>query len=76
MTEDQNDQHDTTDQPVSATEPETAPTPVPETTAETAVPETTGEAIALPATTPEPTTEPVSLPQQPDTPPLGVPQGC
>ncbi len=61
MTEDQNDQ--TPDQPASSSEPETAPTPVPE---------TTGQAIALPATTPP---APSELPQQPDTPPMGLPQG-
>ena len=61
MTEDQNDQ--TPDQPAGSSEPETAPTPVPE---------TTGQAIALPATTPP---APSELPQQPDTPPMGLPQG-
>jgi S1-C subfamily serine protease len=61
VTEDQNDQ--TPDQPAGSSEPETAPTPVPE---------TTGQAIALPATTPP---APSELPQQPDTPPMGLPQG-
>ncbi|MGA2472538.1 MAG: trypsin-like peptidase domain-containing protein [Acidimicrobiales bacterium] len=61
MTEDQNDQ--TPDQPASSSEPETPPTPVPE---------TTGQAIALPASTPP---APAELPQQPDTPPMGLPQG-
>ncbi|MGO8873284.1 MAG: hypothetical protein ACLQPH_18135, partial [Acidimicrobiales bacterium] len=68
MTEEQNDQ--TAEQPASSSEPETAPTPVPE---------TTGQAIALPATTPPPPPElpqqPTELPQQPDTPPMGLPQG-
>ena len=69
MTEDHNDKIDeTTGQPVSGSgaEPETAPTPVPE---------TTGQAIPMPVTTPPPA-DPVSLPQQPDTPPMGVPQGA
>jgi S1-C subfamily serine protease len=61
VTEDQNDQ--TPDQPASSSEPETAPTPIPE---------TTGQAVALPATTPP---APSELPQQPDTPPMGLPQG-
>ena len=84
MTEDHNDQNDTTGEPVSGAEPETAPTPVPETTAQTPTPETTaqtpapeatGQAIALPATTPPAPAEPIAVPQQPDTPPMGVPQG-
>ena len=66
MTEEQNDQNQQNDlpadQPTSSSESETAPT---------AVPETTGQAIALPATTPP---APAQLPQQPDTPPMGVPQ--
>ena len=65
MTEDQNDQTDpTADQPTTSSVPETTPTPGPE---------TTGQAIALPATTPP---APADLPQQPDTPPMGVPQGA
>ena len=64
MTEDQNDHTEpTADQPVTSSEAESAQTPVPE---------TTGQAIALPATTPP---APAELPQQPDTPPMGVPQG-
>jgi S1-C subfamily serine protease len=67
VTEEQNDQNQQNDlpadQPTSSSEPETAPT---------AVPETTGHAIELPATTPP---WPAELPQQPDTPPMGVPQG-
>ena len=64
MTEDQNDQTEpTADQPTGSSEPATAATPVPE---------TTGQAIALPATTPP---APAELPQQPDTPPMGIPQG-
>ncbi len=68
MTEDHSDQNDeTAGQPVSGSEAEaeTAPTPVPE---------TTGQAIPVPETTPPPV-DPGSLPQQPDTPPMGVPQG-
>ena len=67
MTEDHNDQNDeTAGQPVSGeAETQTAPTPVPE---------ATGQAIPMPATTPPPA-DPDSLPQQPDTPPMGVPQG-
>ncbi len=70
MTEDHSDQNDeTAGQPVSGAEAEaeteTAPTPVPE---------TTGQAVPMPETTPPPV-DPASLPQQPDTPPMGVPQG-
>ncbi len=66
MTEDQNDP--TTNEPVSGpgTEPETAPI---------AVPEATGQAIALPATTPPVPGGAAASPEQPDTPPMGVPQG-
>jgi hypothetical protein len=64
MTEDQNDP--TTGEPVSDPGAETTPTPTPETTGQAA--------IAMPAATPPPA-EPLPLPQQPDTPPLGVPQG-
>ncbi len=64
MTDDQNDQ--TAGEPVSSNEPETNPTPATE---------NTGQAIALPAETPAPTAEPLPLPQQPDTPPMGMPQG-
>ncbi len=75
MTEEQNDQ---TSQPASGSEEETAPTPVPE---------ATGQAVPLPETTPAPTaeTQPIAdapvptaespeLPEQPDTPPMGLPQ--
>ena len=62
MTEDQNDQ--TPDQAASGSEPETASTPVPD---------ATEQAIALPATTPEPAPEQLAPPEQPDTPPMGVP---
>ena len=76
MTEDHNDQNNqTTGEPVSGSEAETAPTTVPETTGQTPVPGVTDEAIALPATTPPAPAGPIAVPQQPDTPPMGVPQG-
>ena len=76
MTEDHNDQNNqTTGEPVSGSEAETAPTTVPEGTGQTPVPEVTDEAIALPATTPPAPADPIAVPQQPDTPPMGVPQG-
>jgi S1-C subfamily serine protease len=63
MTEDQNDQ--TTEGPASDPVPETPPTAV--------VPEATSEAaIPMPAVTPPLTEQPLALPQQPDTPPMGV----
>jgi len=65
MTEDQHDQ--STSEPVTGTEPETAPIPVPE---------ATGQAIPLPSTTPPAPAGAAELPQQPDTPPMGVPQGA
>ena len=65
MTEDQNDQ--TTEGPVSDPNPETTPT--------AAVPETTSQAaIPMPAASPAPTEHGLALPQQPDTPPMGVAQ--
>jgi S1-C subfamily serine protease len=65
VTEDQNDQNDpAADQPPTSSEPENT---------STAGAEATGQAIALPATTPP---APAELPQQPDTPPMGVPQGA
>ncbi len=65
MTEDHNDQ--TTDGPVSGPESESAPTAVPETASQAAIP--------MPAASPPPSERPIPLPQQPDTPPMGVPQG-
>ena len=66
MTEDQNDQ--TTEGAVSGPEPEITPSAVPETTIQAAIP--------MPAVTPSPSEQPLPLPQQPDTPPMGVPQGA
>ena len=65
MTEDQNE--NTTDGAVSGPEPETAPTAASDTTSEAAIP--------MPAASTSPWEQPVPLPQQPDTPPMGVAQG-
>jgi len=62
MTEEQNDQP--AEGPVSDSNPETAPTGVPETTSQAAIP--------LPAVSPPPSEQP--LPEQLDTPPAGVAQ--
>ena len=62
MTEDQNDQ--TNEGPVDDPSPETAPNGTPETTSQAAIP--------LPAVTPPASEQPLPLPQQPDTPPMGV----
>ena len=71
MTEDQNQNDQTTGHPGEGTEPETAATSAPEATA---------AAIPLPAVTPEPPAEaqplPQPLPLQPDTPPIGMPLGA
>ena len=73
MTEDQNDQ--TTGEPVGDPTPETAPTPTPEATSE-AAPETAVEtAIPMPAAA-APADQPLPLPLQPDTPPMGVTDGA
>ena len=61
MTEDQNDQ--TNEGPQGDPNPETAPNAVPETTSQAAIP--------LPAVTPPAFEQPLPLPQQPDTPPMG-----
>ncbi len=66
MTEDQNDQ--TTGEPTPGPDPETTPTPAAE----------TGQAIPMPAASTPPAGEAADAPSpaaQPDTPPLGVPQG-
>ena len=71
MTEDQNDQ--TTGEPVGDPAAETAPTPVPEATS--AAPEAITEAaIPMPAAGAAATEQPFPLPAQPDTPPMGVTQ--
>jgi S1-C subfamily serine protease len=62
MTEDQNDQ--TNEGPMGEPNTETAPAGMPETTSQAAIP--------LPAVTPSPSEQPLPLPQQPDTPPMGV----
>ena len=62
MTEDQNE--NVTGGPVGDPDPETAPTAAPETTSQAAIP--------MPAATPPPPEQPLPLPQQPDTPPMGV----
>jgi S1-C subfamily serine protease len=62
MTEDQNDQ--TTEGPLSNTDPETAATAVPETTSQAAIP--------LPASTPPFAEQPPALAQQSQTPPMGM----
>ena len=62
MTEDQNDQ--TNQGPVGDPNTETAPAGTPETTSQVAIP--------LPAVTPTASEQPLPLPQQPDTPPMGV----
>ncbi len=64
MSEDQNDQ--STGQPVEDSVEETAPTPVTE---------VTGTAIPLPSTTPSQLPDAAAKPRQSDTPPLGVPEG-
>ena len=69
MTEDQNDK--TTEGPVSAPEPETAPT----SETDTASQDASQAAIPLPATSASSWEQPIPLPEQPDTPPMGVPQG-
>ena len=61
MTEDQNDQ--TNEGPQGDPNPETAPNAVPETTSQAAIP--------LPSVTPPAFDQPLPLPQQPDTPPMG-----
>ena len=61
MTEDQNDQ--TNEGPMGDPSPETAPDGAPETTSQAAIP--------LPAVTPPAWEQPLPLPQQPDTPPMG-----
>jgi S1-C subfamily serine protease len=67
MTEDHDHQNDqATGEPVSGSEPEAPPT---------TVPESTGQPIALPPTTPPAPADPVAVTPQPDTPPMGVPQG-
>ncbi len=65
MTEDQNRNDQPTGEPVEGTEPETAAS---------SPSETIGQAIPLPATTPEPTAEAQPLPQRIDTPPVGLSQ--
>ena len=74
MTEDHNDQNDTAGQPVSGSEAETAPTPVPETTARPQRPRPRARPSPCRRRLPRPA-DPIALPQQPDTPPMGVPQG-
>ena len=78
MTENQNDQ--TSGEPVGDPAAETAPTPVPE-AASGATPEATTEAtpeattqaaIPMPAAAAAPAEQPLPLPEQPDTPPMGV----
>jgi len=64
MTEEQNDQ--TAQGPVSDPDPETVPTAVPETTSQAAIP--------MPAASPASSEYRLPMPQQPDTPPMGVPQ--
>jgi S1-C subfamily serine protease len=64
MTEDHNDQ--STEQPAGGPGQETPASPMAE---------TADEAIALPAATPPPPAEPLTLPVQPQTPTHGVPQG-
>ncbi len=64
MTEDHNDQ--STNQPAGGPGQEAPASPMAE---------TAGEAIALPAATPPPPAEPLTLPVQPQTPTHGVPQG-
>ncbi len=79
MTENQNDQ--TSGEPVGDPAAETVPTPVPE-AAGGAAPEATAEAteatteaaIAMPAATAASAEQPLPVPQQPDTPPMGVTQ--
>jgi S1-C subfamily serine protease len=72
MTENQNDQ--TSGEPVGDPAAETAPTPVPE-AASGATPEATTEAaIPMPAAAAAPAEQPLPLPEQPDTPPMGVTQ--
>ena len=65
MTEEQNDQ--SPQGPVSDADPETAPVGVPETTSQAAIP--------LPAVSPPSAEQPLPLPQQVDTPPMGVRKG-
>ncbi len=65
MTEDQND--NTAEGPASGPEPETAPTSETEHPGQAAIP--------LPPTSASSWEQPVPLPEQPDTPPMGVPQG-
>ena len=62
MTEDQNNQ--ATEGPLSNPAPETAPTPLPETTSQGAIP--------LPAVTPPVSELPHALPEEPHTPPMGT----
>jgi S1-C subfamily serine protease len=62
MTEDQNDQ--TNQGPTGEPNTEPAPTGMPETTSQAAIP--------LPAVTPSASEQALPLPQQPDTPPMGV----
>ena len=61
MTEDQNDQ--TNEGPMGDPSPEAAPDGAPEATSQAAIP--------LPAVTPPAWEQPLPLPQQPDTPPMG-----
>ena len=65
MTEDQNE--NTTEGPATGPEPETAPNSVSDATSEAAIP--------LPAASTSQWEQPVPLPEQPDTPPMGVAQG-
>ena len=62
MTEDQNDQAN--EGPTGDPNPETTSAGAPETTSQAAIP--------LPAVTPSPSEQPLPLPLQPDTPPMGV----